>query len=162
MPTRRWSDTVRFEWSALDAWFEEDEEVYVHPRNPYTRVDALRSSRLVTVALDGVTLAESAATVMVFETGLPTRYYFDRTAVDFTYLVPRRPGPSARTRAGPASTGRPRWVTRRSWTWPGRTTSRTRALTPINNLVAFYNEDVDLTVDGRLMERPGRGGHRVS
>jgi uncharacterized protein (DUF427 family) len=50
-------------------------------------VDALRSSRLVTVALDGVTLAESAATVMVFETGLPTRYYFDRTAVDFTHLV---------------------------------------------------------------------------
>src|SRR5213594_4458402 len=34
---------VRFEWDALDAWFEEDEEVFVHPRNPYTRVDALRS-----------------------------------------------------------------------------------------------------------------------
>src|SRR5215210_6496003 len=73
--------TVRFEWSALDAWFEEDEEVYVHPRNPYTRVDALRSSRHVRVELDGIVLAESPAPVMLFETGLPTRYYVERTAV---------------------------------------------------------------------------------
>ena len=45
--------TVRFEWAALDAWFEEDEEVFVHPRNPYARVDALRSTRTVRVELDG-------------------------------------------------------------------------------------------------------------
>ena len=37
--------TIRFDWDALDAWFEEDEEVFVHPRNPYARVDALRSTR---------------------------------------------------------------------------------------------------------------------
>jgi uncharacterized protein (DUF427 family) len=154
--------TVRFDWGSLDAWFEEDEEVYVHPRNPYTRVDALRSSRLVTVALDGVTLAESAATVMVFETGLPTRYYFERTAVDFTCLVP------SDTRTDCPYKGR----TSQYWSAQiGDTTVMdlawsydfpTRAMTPITNLVAFYNEDVDLTVDGRLMERPGRAGHRVS
>jgi uncharacterized protein (DUF427 family) len=69
------SGMVRFEWEALDAWFEEDEEVFVHPRNPYARVDALRSTRRVRVELDGVVLAESSSTVMVFETGLPTRYY---------------------------------------------------------------------------------------
>ena len=39
--------TVRFDWAALDAWFEEDEQVFVHPRNPYVRVDALRSTRPV-------------------------------------------------------------------------------------------------------------------
>ena len=50
--------TVRFEWSALDAWFEEDEQVFVHPRDPYTRVDALRSNRRVRVELDGVVLAD--------------------------------------------------------------------------------------------------------
>src|SRR3569833_2648372 len=72
-------DTVRFEWSALDAWFEEDEEVFVHPRNPYSRVAALRSSRTVRVECDGVLLAESSAPVLVFETGLPTRYYLPRT-----------------------------------------------------------------------------------
>jgi uncharacterized protein (DUF427 family) len=80
--------TVRFDWSALDAWFEEDEEVFVHPRNPYARVDALRSSRPVRIELDGVVLAESASPVMVFETGLPTRYYLDRTAVNFEHLEP--------------------------------------------------------------------------
>jgi uncharacterized protein (DUF427 family) len=80
--------TVRFEWSALDAWFEEDEQVFVHPRNPYVRVDALRSTRPVRVELDGVVLAESPSPVMVFETGLPTRYYLNPTEISFQYLTP--------------------------------------------------------------------------
>jgi hypothetical protein len=66
------SGTVRFEWAALDAWFEEDEQVFVHPRNPYVRVDALRSTRRVRVELDGVVLADSSSPVLVFEIGLPT------------------------------------------------------------------------------------------
>ncbi len=77
---------IRFDWAALDAWYEEDEQVFVHPRNPYVRVDALRSSRRVRIERDGALLAESDAPVMVFETGLPTRYYLDRSAVDFSYL----------------------------------------------------------------------------
>src|SRR5579871_4467465 len=83
----RLAGTVRFEWDALDAWYEEDEQVFVHPRNPYTRVDALRSSRSVRVELGGVVLAESASPVMVFETGLPTRYYLNRTDVRFEHLT---------------------------------------------------------------------------
>ncbi|HWI73091.1 MAG TPA: DUF427 domain-containing protein, partial [Baekduia sp.] len=74
------ADTVRFSWDALDAWFEEDEQVFVHPRSPYSRVDALRSTRTVRIELDGLVLAESGAPVLVFETGLPTRYYLDRSA----------------------------------------------------------------------------------
>ena len=62
--------------------------MFVHPRNPYTRVDALRSSCPVRVELDRIVLAESASTVMVFETGLPTRYYFERTSVNFEALTP--------------------------------------------------------------------------
>ena len=80
-------DTVRLEWDALDAWFEEDEQVFVHPRSPYVRVDALRSSRTVRVESHGVVLAESSSPVLVFETGLPTRYYVNRLDVDFTHLV---------------------------------------------------------------------------
>ena len=80
--------TVRFDWEALDAWYEEDELVFVHPRNPYVRVDALRSSRHIRVERDGILLAESASPILVFETGLPTRYYFDRTAVNFAQLKP--------------------------------------------------------------------------
>jgi uncharacterized protein (DUF427 family) len=81
-------DTVRFSWSAFDAWFEEDEQVFVHPRNPYTRVDSLRSSRHLRVESKGVVLAETSSPVLCFETGLPTRYYIDRTDVDFTHMVP--------------------------------------------------------------------------
>ena len=72
----------------LDAWFEEDEQVFVHPHVGVARVDALRSNRPVRVELEGVVLADSASPVMVFETGLPTRYYVSRTDVDFGHLIP--------------------------------------------------------------------------
>ncbi len=146
--------TVRFDWDALDAWFEEDEQVFVHPRNPYTRVDALRSSRNVRVELDGTLLAQSSSTVMVFETGLPTRYYFDRTAVDFDHLRP-----------SPTQTDCP-YKGRTTDYWSVEVASKTiedlawsydfptRQLLPIAGLVAFYNEKVDITVDGQPLERP--------
>ena len=146
--------TVRFDWAALDAWFEEDEQLFVHPRNPYTRVDALRSSRTVRIELDGITLAESAATIMVFETGLPTRYYFDKSAVDFSRLT-----------ATATITECP-YKGRTTGYWSVRTGEReyadlawcydfpTRQLLPIAGLVAFYNEQIDLVVDGQSMGRP--------
>src|SRR3954454_13292901 len=79
---------VKIEWDAIDEWYEEDEQVFVHPRNPYTRVDALRSTRSVRVELDGVLLAESSSPVLVFETGLPTRYYLPRPALRLSALEP--------------------------------------------------------------------------
>ncbi len=145
---------IHFDWNALDAWFEEDEEVFVHPRNPYVRVDALRSSRTVRVELEGLVLAESSAPVMVFETGLPTRYYFDRTAVDFTHLHPSdtvTPCPyKGRTSAywsvdtGDGIHADLAW----SYDFP------TRQLLPIAGLVSFLNEKVDVIVDGEPQLRP--------
>ncbi|MGC1211973.1 MAG: DUF427 domain-containing protein [Micromonospora sp.] len=147
-------DTVRFDWAALDSWFEEDEQVFVHPRNPYARVDALRSTRRVRVELDGVVLAESASPVLVFETGLPTRYYLNRTDVNLTHLVP-----TATTTSCP-------YKGRTSGYWAvrvGDTVHRdlawsydfpTAALLPIAGLIAFYNEKVDLIVDGERLSRP--------
>ena len=88
---RRAGRQVRFEWDALDAWFEEDEEVFVHPVTRTRRVDALRSTRPVRVELEGVLLAESSSPVLLFETGLPTRYYLDRTAVNFGASNPPTP-----------------------------------------------------------------------
>jgi uncharacterized protein (DUF427 family) len=146
--------TVRFDWAALDAWFEEDEEVFVHPRNPYTRVDALRSSRPVRIELDGVVLAESASPVMVFETGLPTRYYLDRTSVNFEHLEP-----SDTVTACP-------YKGRTSAYWSVRVGDElhpdlawaydfpTRQLLPIAGMVAFYNEKLDVIVDGERLPRP--------
>jgi uncharacterized protein (DUF427 family) len=140
---------VRFDWAAMDAWFEEDEQVFVHPRSPYTRVDALRSTRRVSVSIDGVPLAESSSTVMVFETGLPTRYYFNRTEIDFHHLVTT----ATQTACPYKGTTSGYWSAR-----VGETTHEdiawaydfpTGPLLPIAGLVAFYNEKVDLTVADR-------------
>src|SRR3954453_19626666 len=80
-PIEELRDLIRLEWDSMDAWFEEDEEVFVHPRSPYTRVDILPTSRHVRISLDGVTLAESTKPMILFETGLPARYYIPRTHV---------------------------------------------------------------------------------
>jgi uncharacterized protein (DUF427 family) len=148
------ADTVHFDWAALDAWFEEDEEVFVHPRNPYARVDAVRSTRQVRVELDGVVLAKSTSPVLVFETGLPTRYYLNRTEVNFEHLVP---SPTRTACPYKGRTGR-YWSIRAggrvhpdlAWSYD----FPTAPLLPIAGLIAFYNEKVDLTVDGRRLDRP--------
>ncbi|WP_243869018.1 DUF427 domain-containing protein [Streptomyces liangshanensis] len=146
--------TVRFRWEALDAWYEEDEQVFVHPRSPYTRVDALRSGREIRVELDGVVLAEADSSVMVFETGLPTRYYLDRLNVDFTLLLPTDTVTSCPYKgktSGYWSVETPAGVHDDvvwAYDFP------TRQLTPIAGLVAFYNERVDLYLDGELQPRP--------
>jgi uncharacterized protein (DUF427 family) len=124
------------------------------PRSPYARVDALRSTRTVRIELDGVVLAESASPVMVFETGLPTRYYLDRTAVHFEHLEP------ADTVTACPYKGRTSayWSIRvggqlypdLAWAYD----FPTRQLLPIAGMVAFYNEKVDVILDGELVERP--------
>ena len=84
-------DHLVLPFDAADDWFEEDEPVHGHPRSPYVRVDALRSSRRVTVRLpgtDGRLVAATSAPVAVFETGLPPRWYLDPTAVDRSLLFP--------------------------------------------------------------------------
>src|SRR5205823_14055823 len=80
-PFEELRDAVRLEWNAMDAWFEEDEEVFTHPRDPYTRVDILPSSRSVRVEFEGVTIAESSKPTLLFETGLPVRFYLPNTHV---------------------------------------------------------------------------------
>ncbi len=149
--------TARFDWDALDAWFEEDEQVFVHPRNPYVRVDALRSHRHVRVELDGHLLAETSTPVLVFETGLLTRYYIDRTDVVFSELI----------RSDTQTACPYKGITSDYWSLQvdGRTPKEyedvawsyqfpTRQLLPIAGLVAFYDEKVDMQVDGVLLPRP--------
>ena len=146
--------TIRFDWAALDAWYEEDEQVFVHPRNPYVRVDALRSTRTLRIEHSGVVLAESAAPVMVFETGLPTRYYLDRAAVDFTQLQPSetvtecpykgRTSGYWSARIGDAVHADLAWT----YDFP------TRQLQPIAGMISFYNEKLDVLIDGALQPRP--------
>lgn len=145
---------ARFQWGALDAWFEEDEEIFVHPRNPYVRVDALRSRRRLRVELDGMLLASSDRPVLVFETGLPTRYYVDRTDVTFDHLVLTDTETSCPYKGKTDQY----WSVRtpnglhEDLAWSYRFT--TDALRAIAGLVAFYDEKVDVFLDGTRLERP--------
>ncbi len=147
-------DRVVLTWEpGLLEWTEEDEAVTGHPRDPHKRVEALHSSRHVEVAVDGVTVASSSHPVLLFETHLPTRFYFPREdvrldlleATDNTSFCPYK--------------GRADGY----WTWPGPPTIRNLAWSysepapavgAVRDRVAFYNELVDLTVDGVLLERP--------
>ena len=135
---------MRFDWAALDTWLEEDEQVFVHPRNPYVRVDALRSTRNVRVELDGVLLGESASPIMVFETGLPTRYSINKTEIHFEHLLPT----DTVTECPYKGTTSGYWSVRvgdviypdLAWSYE----FPTRQLLPIAGLIAFYNEKVDI------------------
>ncbi|HTR75797.1 MAG TPA: DUF427 domain-containing protein [Solirubrobacterales bacterium] len=142
-------------WDSVDAWFEEDEEVFGgHPRSPYVRVDAIRSSRHIRVEVEGVVLAESTAPVLLFETGLPTRHYIQRTDVDFAVLertatatyCPYKGTTSDywSVRIGDAVHTDVAW----SYAYPSP------QVLQIAGLVAFYDERVDTFLDGAPVERP--------
>jgi len=146
-------DLVRLEWQAMDEWFEEDEPVYVHPRDPYKRVDILASSRHVVVSVDGVPVAESRQPRILFETSLPPRYYLPLTDVRMDLLRP-----------SPRQTRCPYKGTATYWhlalgdtvyedlVWTYRTPVAESQ--KIAGLVCFYNERVDITLDGVAQERP--------
>jgi len=148
-PLEALRDLLRFEWGAMDAWFEEDEEVFVHPRDPYTRVDILASSRHVQVEVDGVTLAETRRPTLLFETGLPVRYYLPKVDVRLDLLDP-----------GDTTSACPYKGLARYWSAPGAPDVAWSYPTPlpesqkIAGLVCFYNERVDLIVDGERQARP--------
>jgi uncharacterized protein (DUF427 family) len=147
-------DLIRLDWDAMDAWFEEDEEVFTHPRDPYTRVDILPSSRHVRVEVDGVTVAESASPRLLFETGLPIRYYLPKTHVRMDLLTP-----TATVSHCPYK-GQAEWWAVRTADGGVRDDLAWSYRTPlpesqkIAGLIAFYDEKVDVYVDGVLQPRP--------
>jgi uncharacterized protein (DUF427 family) len=77
---------VKVDFHAIDQWYEEDVPIFVHPKDPYKRIDILNSTRAVKIALGGVTIAESSNTLFLLETSLPTRYYLPPTSVKWEYL----------------------------------------------------------------------------
>ena len=140
-------------WDAMDAWFEEDEEVFVHPRDPYTRVDTVHSSRHVRVVINGEMVAETRRPVLLFETGLPTRYYIPKNDVRMDLLEPT----NSITRCPYKGVAR-YWSVRAGgetvkdivWSYPAPIPECPK----IENLLSFYNEKVDVYVDGVLQARP--------
>jgi uncharacterized protein (DUF427 family) len=144
---------IRFDWAAMDAWFEEDEEVFVHPRDPYTRVDILYSSRHVQVEVNGVKVADTHRPTLLFETGLPPRYYIPKVDVRTDLLTS-----TASTTGCPYKGFARYWSVEAggetfedlAWSYPTPLPEAVK----IAGLVAFYNEKVDLMVDGERLERP--------
>ena len=140
---------VAFHFGALDEWLEEDEPVIGHPRDPFHRIDVNRSSRSVKVTLDGQTLAESDRPLALFETGLPTRWYLPREDVKMHLL---RPSETRTTCAykGYASTFSSGERDDIAWTYA----KPEREVEPIRDRIAFYDEFVDIELDGESQARP--------
>jgi uncharacterized protein (DUF427 family) len=152
-PIEALRDAVRLDFAAMDEWLEEDEPIYVHPRSPYSRVDILASSRHVRVEIDGVTVAESRSPRILFETGLPPRYYLPLPDVRMDLLVPS----DTRTSCPYKGTAG-YWSVEvngeryEDYVWIYRTPLPESQ--KIAGLACFYNEKVDLYVDGVAQGRP--------
>ncbi|MBI1882578.1 MAG: DUF427 domain-containing protein [Chloroflexi bacterium] len=144
---------LAFAWHKMDHWYEEEEEVFVHPRDPYKRVDSMPSSRHVRVVVNGETVADTHRPTLLFETSLPIRYYIPPEDVRMELLEPAQ----STTRCpykGIASY----WSVKvgdevfRNIVWGYQ--DPIPEAPKIKGLLSFYNEKVDLYVDGELQSRP--------
>jgi uncharacterized protein (DUF427 family) len=144
---------VAFYWHEMDEWFEEDEPAIVHARDPYHRVDVLDTSRHVRVSVNGEVIADTTRAKVIFETGLPPRWYIPAEDVRAEALV------ESDTRTGCAYKGFASYKSVRAggeleedlvWFY----TDPRREVAPIKDLLAFFNERADVEIDGELQERP--------
>ncbi len=149
----RLEDHIAFQWNEMDSWFEEDEEVFVYARDPYKRVDVLQSSRYIKVAVDGTTVAASNRPWLLFETGLPTRYYVPKHDARMDLLEPS----DTVTRCpykGEANFYSIRIgdELRRDLAWTYRYPML--ECLKIHGLLGFLNEKVDIYEDDKPLPRP--------
>jgi len=144
---------LALEWKAADEWFVEDTQVFGHPRDPFHRIDVWDTTQHVRVVVAGETIAESRRAKLLAETALPPRYYVPLEDVRQELLE----ASSTKTRCaykGSASY----WHVRVGdafeddlvWTYP----QPELEAEPVRDLVCFFNERVDLELDGVLQERP--------
>ena len=144
---------VILDWDAFTQWYEEDEPVMGHPHDPFDRIDCLRSSRRVQIATDGLTLADSTRPTLLFETPLPTRFYLPREDVALDLLGPSD-SHSVCAYKGHASY----WSARvgesvlADIAWSYQDPLHDAA--PVRDLIAFFTERLDLTIDGVPQQRP--------
>jgi uncharacterized protein (DUF427 family) len=154
-PIEALRDHIRFDWPAMDAWFEEDVEVFTHARNPYTRIDILPTSRVVRVEANGVVLAESPRALVLHETGLAPRWYIPKVDVRMDLL-----DPTDEVSHCPYKGQAAYWTARvgdereENVAWSYRTPLPESAR--VAGYVAFYDERVSVFVDGILQVRSKR------
>jgi uncharacterized protein (DUF427 family) len=142
----------KVDFHSMDQWFEEEVPVYGHPKDPYKRIDILHSTRNVKVAVDGVTLADSSSSLFLLETTLRTRHYLPPTSVNWEYLR------KSDTETLCPYKGRANYYDvivngkqYRDLVWYYKYPTSESA--PIAGYMCFYNEKVDLWVDGEKEQR---------
>lgn len=144
---------VVLDFFSFDEWSEEDERIVGHPRDPFKRIDVRRSSRQVRIEFDGQVLAESRAPMLLFETGLPPRYYLPPEDVRMDGLRPTS------TRTYCAYKGEATYwsldvgghtLEDVAWTYRAPLTDAGAVI----DRVAFFNERVDMIIDGARVDRP--------
>ncbi len=148
------SGYIAFEWDKMDVWYEEAEQVYIHPHDPHKRIDTLQSTRHVVINIGGVTVAESHNPVLLFETGLPTRYYLPKLNVRMDLLIPSNTATSC------AYKGKAQYYSAKigdriipdvAWYY----TYPTMEASKIAGMICFFNERVDaLYVAGVEQPKP--------
>ena len=143
---------VVLDFTAFDRWWEEDEPNVGHPRDPFHRIDILQSSRHVRLELDGVLLAESTRPRLLFETLLPTRFYLPREDLRVEVVDSATRTTCAykghASYVSPVVNGAP--VPDLAWTYA----KPLREAAEVAGLVAFFDEHVDVTLDGTPRPRP--------
>jgi len=140
---------VIVDFDDFGAWYEEDERNVGHPRDPFHRIDIVHSTRHVRIEDDGEPIAESSAPYLLFEPPLPVRYYLPREDVRSDLLAP------SETQTFCAYKGEASYLSLASrtdvaWYYP----APLREAAELTDRVAFFNEHVDVVVDGTLLERP--------
>jgi len=145
---RRRHGLIEVNFEALDEWLEEDERQIGHPRDPYHRIDIRRTSRHVRVSIAGERVADTSRALVLFETGLPPRWYIPRDDLR-AELIPSeyRTVCAYKGRASHWSVAGEEAV---AWSYE----DPFHEALPVRGLVAFYDERVDLELDGELRERP--------
>ena len=146
-------DLIAFYWDRMDRWLEEDEEVFVHPRDPYHRIDLRQSDRQVRVCIGGELLAESTRALALFESNLPTRWYLPREDVvaeleqsdSFTRCPYKGQAAYHSVRLADGTLAEDL-----IWHYASPLPEMSR----IAGLLCFFNERVDLELDGELQARP--------
>ena len=147
------SGHVAFEWDRMEAWFEEDDEVYVHARDPYKRVDVLNSSRHIKVVIADTVVGETRRPRLLFETGLPTRYYILKADVRMALLE------KSDTVTRCPYKGEAHYYSVRIggelhrdlvWSYPYPILDCPK----IEGLLCFFNEKVDIYEEDQLQPRP--------
>jgi len=146
-------DLVKITFNKMDAWLEEDEEIFIHPRDPYKRIDIRQSSRHVRVEIDGVEVANTTKPRLLFETGLPVRTYIPKADVRLEHLSHSKltTGCPYKGLANYYDVNLPSGK-KEALAWSYLTAYPESS--DIKGFIAFLDEKVDVYVDGKLVERP--------